>query len=370
MPGKRLGALLDLVGRAGHDDAAAVDAGTGTEVDDVIGREDGLLVVFDDDHRVTDVPQMRQRAEQALVVALVQADRRFVEDVHDADQSRTDLAGQPYALRLAAGQRIRAAVERQVVETDVGEESEAGADFLDDLLRDLRPPALELQRIEELACVADGQAGYLRQGLVEHEHVTSRAVQAGAAAVGAGLARQKFREFLAHRARLGLVVAPFQVRDHAFETMQLLDLHAAGVLVVELDLLLATAVQDDVAQLLRQLVERRLDVETVVFRQALDHLVVIGRLSIPAADRAAGERQVLVLDDALGIEELPDAEAVAARAGARRVVEGEQARLEFGQRIAADIAGKTVGEDEFLGLCVIHECDAGDAVGEPERGLE
>ena len=84
------------------------------------------------------------------------------------------------------------------------------------------------------------------------------------------------------------------------------------------------------------------------------------------AVRAAGERQVLVLDDTLGIEELPDAEAVAARAGARRVVEGEQARLELGQRVAADVAGEAVGEDEFFGLRIVHESDTGDAVGEAD----
>ena len=34
--------------------------------------QDGLLVVLDDDDRITDVAQMRQRTEQALVVTLMQ----------------------------------------------------------------------------------------------------------------------------------------------------------------------------------------------------------------------------------------------------------------------------------------------------------
>ena len=53
-------------------------------------------------HGVTQVAQMNQGREQALVIALVQADGRLVEDVHDADQSRADLAGQANALGLAA----------------------------------------------------------------------------------------------------------------------------------------------------------------------------------------------------------------------------------------------------------------------------
>jgi hypothetical protein len=68
----------------------------------------------------------------------VQADRRFVEHVHDAGQAGADLRGQPDALRLAAGQRFRRAVERQVVEADVDQELQAADDFLDDLLGDLR----------------------------------------------------------------------------------------------------------------------------------------------------------------------------------------------------------------------------------------
>ncbi len=137
-------------------------------------EQDRFLVVFDDDDGVADVAQVRQRAEQALVVALVQADRRLVEDVHDADQAGADLAGQPNALRFAAGQRLGAAIERQVVEADVRQEAHALADFLDDLVGDRRAPAVEFHGCEELARVADGQAGDFRQRPVGDEHVSWR----------------------------------------------------------------------------------------------------------------------------------------------------------------------------------------------------
>ena len=103
--------------------------------------------------------------------------------------------------------------------------------------------------------------------------------------------------------------------------MQFLDLHAARIGVVELDLLLAAAVENDLLQFLRQFVERRLDVEIVVSRKALDHLVVVGRLAVPAANRAAGQRQAGVYDDPIRVEKLLDAQPVAAGAGAAGVVE-------------------------------------------------
>ena len=139
LAGQRRRARLDLRGRALRDDLAAVHAGAGPEVDDVVGLADRLLVVLDDDHRVAEVAQAMQRVEQALVVALVQADRGLVEDVHDADQARADLAREPDALGFAAGQRFGAAVERQVVEADVHQEAEPVGDFLDDLGRRSSP---------------------------------------------------------------------------------------------------------------------------------------------------------------------------------------------------------------------------------------
>ena len=63
--------------------------------------------------------------------------------------------------------------------------------------------------------------------------------------------------------------------------------------------------------------------------QRREHLEIELVAPVPAADGAGGERQVGVGDDAFRVEELDDAEAVALRAGAHRVVEREQARLQF-----------------------------------------
>ena len=70
-----------------------------------------------------------ERGDEALVVALVQADGGLVEDVEDAAQARADLGGEADALAFAAGERGGGAVEREVAEADGVEEFEA----LDDL---------------------------------------------------------------------------------------------------------------------------------------------------------------------------------------------------------------------------------------------
>ena len=76
-------------------------------------------------------------SQQPADVTLVQADRGLVQDVERVDQLRPDLGRQPDALRLAAGERRRQPVERQVVQPDVVEEAQAVADLLQRLLCDV-----------------------------------------------------------------------------------------------------------------------------------------------------------------------------------------------------------------------------------------
>ena len=97
----------------------------------MVGGPHRVFVVLDDDDRVAQVAQLGERVEQALVVARVEADRGFVEDVEHADQAAADLAGEADALRFAAGERGGGAVEREIFEADVVQEAEPAADFFE-----------------------------------------------------------------------------------------------------------------------------------------------------------------------------------------------------------------------------------------------
>ena len=125
-----------VVDRAADHDVAAVLAGVRADVDDPVGGPDGVLVVLDDDQGVAEVLEPDQRLDQAVVVALVQPDRRLVQDVEHPDESGADLGREPDALRLAAGQRRGRAVEREVVQPDVDQEAEPGVDLLEHPLAD------------------------------------------------------------------------------------------------------------------------------------------------------------------------------------------------------------------------------------------
>ena len=69
----------------------AMHAGTWANVNNMISVPDGIFVVLHYYDSIAQVAQMKQGFQQTVVVALMQADRRFVEDVHDANQPGTDL---------------------------------------------------------------------------------------------------------------------------------------------------------------------------------------------------------------------------------------------------------------------------------------
>ena len=75
-------------------------------------------------------------------------------------------------------------------------------------------------------------------------------------------------------------------------------------------------------------------------------------------------------DDQLGVDHPLEAEAVAAVAGAVGRVEGEDPRLQLGDRGAAVEAGELLGEDQRLGLRVVDHLDLDQPGGEPGGGLD
>ena len=221
--GDRLsGCLHDVLGRALGDDVPAMDAGAGADVDHVVGGEDRVLVVLDDDHRVADVAQPLQRLEQPRIVALVQPDRGLVEHVEHAGQPRADLRRQPDALALAARQRARVARQRQVVEPDVVEEAEPLADLLEDALADLvlRRRQLRRQLLEPLRRGADRFLADLADVEAVDLDRQRLGLQPVAVAGDARRRRHVLLDLLAHAGALGLLVAALEVADHALERLR------------------------------------------------------------------------------------------------------------------------------------------------------
>ncbi len=327
---QRVGMRGDVGGPARRHHPAAGFPGARPHVDDVIGLADRFLVVLDHDDGVAEVAQALQRLDEPRVVALVQADRRLVEHVQDPGQAGADLAREADALGLPPGERLRGALEREVVEPDVHQELQARRHFVHHALGDLALRARQPQGTEEIERCPERPARDVVERLAGHADVARLAAKARAAAVRAGAGVDVLRQLLAHHRGVGLAVAALVVRHDALERMRLHRAAPAIRRVAERNLLRPRAVQHHLLHLVGKHLPGLLEVEAVVRRERLEHREVERIAPVPAADRAAREAEVGVRHDALRVEELHRPEPVAARTGAHGVVEREKPRLELG----------------------------------------
>ena len=119
-----------------EDDLAAEFARARTQVHDVVGGAHHVGIVLHHHDGVAQSAQFFQDADQPSGIAAVQPDRRLVQHVAGAHQARAQRGGQLDALRLAAGERGRQTVQRQVVQPDVVQELQPLADLHQDLVGD------------------------------------------------------------------------------------------------------------------------------------------------------------------------------------------------------------------------------------------
>ena len=119
-----------------------------TDINQPVGLTDRVLIVFNHNQGVAQVSQTLKRADESVVVALVEADRRLVQDVHDPDQARADLGGQTDTLGLTSGQGCGSTRHGQVVQTHVAQEAQPRFDFLEDFPSDLSQGTLQVQSVD------------------------------------------------------------------------------------------------------------------------------------------------------------------------------------------------------------------------------
>src|SRR5579885_2076693 len=100
-------------------------------VDHLVSRADRILVMFDHQHGIAEAAKALERFEQTLIVFLMKADRRLVENIENSRQTGPDLARQANALALTAAQRSAGSVEVEIVKSDIVEKTQALINFLE-----------------------------------------------------------------------------------------------------------------------------------------------------------------------------------------------------------------------------------------------
>ncbi len=129
---------------------AAQASGAGSEIDHVIGAFDGFGIVFDHQHGVAQIAQPRERIEQTIVIARMQSDGRFVQNIQHAAQFRADLRGQADALGFAARKRRGGPRQAQIIKPDGGEKLQPIANFFHHARGNLLLALVQFPRLERL----------------------------------------------------------------------------------------------------------------------------------------------------------------------------------------------------------------------------
>jgi len=302
LPGDRPSSPRHLVERPLDDDLAALHAGTGTEVHDGVGGPHGVLVVLDHDHGVAQVAQVAQRLQQLVIVARMQPDAWLVEDVQHADQPAPNLAGQPDPLRLAAGQARRRAVQRQVVQPDVEQEVEPGADLLQAVFGDGRLRPVQPQLAEELRSLTHGRIAHLRKSAIREAHCSGFGAEAVAVALRAGMDGHQRLDLRFEVRRPCPGVPVHDVGEDAAPPVMVTESPLpVAVLEVELQTLIATAVQQGVLLLLGEVSPAGLQGEA----EGVAHpfVVVLQPVRAPhQAERVLAEGAIGVFNQALWVD--------------------------------------------------------------------
>ena len=139
-----------------------MNAGAGANIHHIIGCQHGIFVVLHHDQGVSQIPQPLQGCQQLVIIPLVQADGGLVQHIQHAHQRRADLGGQTNALAFAAGQGSAGTGQGQILQTNILEEFQPGADLLENQIGDLLFLLCQLQTVDEIQCIIDGKLGEFR----------------------------------------------------------------------------------------------------------------------------------------------------------------------------------------------------------------
>src|SRR5690606_13574224 len=155
-------------------------------------------------------------------------------------------------------------------------------------------------------------------------------------------------DLLAHPRGLRLLPATLQIRDDALEAFRRL-VGAQAVVIVKGDLLIARPVQYGLPRLFRQVLPPVTQLEAIGLAKRLQRLGIIGRGRLrPGGYGAVSQGGVFVRHDQARVYGALAAQAIAGRAGAERIVEGKQTRLDLRNGEAGDGTGELFRKQDAL----------------------
>ena len=338
-----------------------------TDVDNLVGSIHRFLVMLNNNQRIAQIAQMLECFQQLTVIALVQADARFVQNIQYACQAAAYLRCQTDALRFAAAERTGASVQRQVIKAYVIEELQACHNLLQHLMRNYLLLRRQHKLFKELQAVAHCQRRHLADIFAADKNCQCLRLQAAAVAGSAGSARHKLLQVLTHSIAEGFTITTAQHVQNAVKgCVVLLDL-SLQVFVQELKLALAGTVPQKLLHLGRKLIPFGVVAIAVGSKHCAQLLHKIGiQIVAEAGNTPVGKALVSVRHYQSLIKLHMHTKASAVWAGTEGIVKGKQARFNRRQTDAAVIAGKMLTE-KLRFRCFSQRFHLGKAVCQLQR---
>ena len=181
-----------------------------------------------DNKGIAYITQVLERSYKLIVVTLVEADWRLIENIQHADKRRAYLGCKPYSLAFTARECACWAGESQILKSYALQKSESCINLLDNSLADNRFLFGKLKTTEEFKCIWHGKVGKLGNILSANGYRKRLGAESLALTVGA--------VFLGHTAfdvslwpvACGFAVASFKVRDNTLKVRGILALAEVG----------------------------------------------------------------------------------------------------------------------------------------------
>ena len=122
--------MHDLVIRPLGNQFAAVLAGSRPKVENPVRRSHDVRIMLHHQNRIAQIAQPVKNLDQPVRVPRMQPDRRLIQHIQRAHQSRSQRSRQLNALRLSPRERGRKPVQREIFQPHIVQKSQALADLL------------------------------------------------------------------------------------------------------------------------------------------------------------------------------------------------------------------------------------------------
>ena len=338
-----------------------------TDVDNLVGSIHRFLVMLYNNQRIAQITQMLECFQQLTVIALMQTDARFIQNIQHACQAAAYLRCQTDALRFAAAQRTGASVERQVIKAYVVKELQARHNLLQHLMRNYLLLRRQHKLFKELQAVAHCQRRHLADIFVADKNCQSLRLQAAAMAGSAGSARHKLLQILTHSIAEGFTVTTAQhVQNTVKGCVVLLDL-TLQIFIQELKLALTGTVPQKLLHLGRKLIPFGVVIIAIGSKNCAQLLHKIRIKIVAEAGNTSVSKAFITIRHNQSLVKLHmHAKTGAVRAGTEGIIKGKQARFNRRQADAAVIAGKMLAE-KLRFRCFAQRCHLGKTVCQLQR---